>query len=93
MDVQRHDELDDRVDVLGGEAAPLDLEPPIVVGLADPVGVELPVASVVERDAADERLERDRRPVAPPRGGDGGCDAGVLRLGIHDGAGLRAKHG
>jgi hypothetical protein len=47
----------------------------------------------VERDAADERLEGDRRPVTPPRRGNGACDAGVLRLRIHDGAGLRAKHG
>jgi hypothetical protein len=53
-DVQRDDEIDDRVLLLRLEAASHDLEPARLLDLADRIIVELSVATVVKRDSAYE---------------------------------------
>ena len=93
--VEGDHEIDRRILAPWPEALPLDLDPPFVRYLGDAVGVELAVAPVVERDAADERDEIEWRRlellVAPDRGDRGG-EAGVVGLRVDNRAASRAEH-
>src|SRR5207253_5368584 len=78
------------------EAAPLDLEPAVHRDVAEEVVVvQLPVAPVVQRDPADERVEGNRRRrelVVSPDRCDRGGQTGVLRLWEDDRAPRRTEH-
>jgi hypothetical protein len=89
-DVERDHEVDDGVAAPLGEAAALDLHPPLGLHGADLVVVELAVAAVVQRDAADERLERQRLR-QPPHRRDRAGHPPMLGL-RHDDAAGRPEH-
>src|SRR5581483_910468 len=59
-DVHARDEVDDWIVVAHCEASTLDVEPALARDAADRIVVELAVAAVVQGDAADERLARQR---------------------------------
>src|SRR5439155_14262163 len=89
--VQCDDEVDDGILATRTEAGPLDLDPARVVDDADLGIVVLAVAAVVVGDAANERVERQRRTLAPLKR-DRGREARVIRPREDQRAALRAKH-